>query len=108
LGFGPRRDIAFPMLGDGIFTQEGSPWKHSRELVRPQFVHKQYKNLEVFREAVNDFLDAIPKDSEVIDLQPFFFRFTLDTTTTFLFGESAKALRQPVSANEPPSQLPLI
>lgn len=38
--FGRRRDITFPMLGDGIFTQEGAAWKHSRELLRAPLQHK--------------------------------------------------------------------
>lgn len=86
----------FPFFGDGIFTQEGTAWKHSRELLRPQFVHKQYDNLDVFREAVDNLIDAIPKEG-VVDIQPFFFRLTLDITTAFLFGESVDSLKKPES-----------
>ncbi|KAG9783968.1 cytochrome P450, partial [Aureobasidium melanogenum] len=96
---GLRRDITFPMFGDGIFTQEGAAWKHSRVLLRPQFAHRQYADLAVFREAVANLLDAIPK-SGVVDLQPLFFRLTLDTTTAFLFGESVQSLRAPAKAGE--------
>ncbi|KAL9111302.1 MAG: hypothetical protein Q9227_004179 [Pyrenula ochraceoflavens] len=93
-GFGPRRNMTFPLLGDGIFTQEGSPWKHSRELLRPQFMHKQYENLEVFKESVDDLIGVISADaSRTVDLQPLFFRLTLDVTTSFLFGESTRCLR---------------
>ena len=88
------------MFGDGIFTQEGAAWKHSRELLRPEFAHKQYEKLEVFREAIDDLLDAIPDGGGIVDLQPLFFRLTLDTTTAFLFGESVKSLRAPVSTGE--------
>lgn len=101
---GPRRAITFPMFGDGIFTQEGVAWKHSREILRPQFLHKQYEDLEVFNEAVNDLLDAISdaltKEGGIVDLQPFFFRLTLDTTTSFLFGESIRSLKEPEVAGE--------
>ncbi|EXJ96107.1 hypothetical protein A1O1_01233 [Capronia coronata CBS 617.96] len=97
---GPRRDITLPMFGDGIFTQEGAAWKHSRDLLRPQFVHKQYEDLTVFREAVDDLLDAIPHSEGVVDLQPLFFRLTLDTTTAFLFGESVRSLRAPDKVGE--------
>jgi cytochrome P450 len=89
------------MFGDGIFTQEGSAWKHSRELLRPQFSHKQYENLEVFRQAIDDLLEAISDDTgDVVDLQPLFFRLTLDTTTSFLFGESIRSLKAPQSTGE--------
>ena len=97
---GPRREITFPMFGDGIFTQEGADWKHSRELLRPQFVHKHYEDLTVFQDAVDDLIEAISKSGDIVDLQPLFFRLTLDTTTAFLFGESVRSLRAPDTAGE--------
>jgi len=97
---GARRAITFPMFGDGIFTQEGAPWKHSRELLRPQFVHKQYEDLEVFREPVQDLIDILSTTDGVVDLQPLFFRLTLDVTTAFLFGESVQSLKAPDSTGE--------
>lgn len=96
---GPRRKVMFPFFGDGIFTQEGATWKHSRELLRPQFVHNQYEDLEVFREAVDNLINVMPKEG-IVDLQPFFFRLTLDTTTAFLFGESVDSLSTPESTGE--------
>ncbi|PVH94679.1 cytochrome P450 alkane hydroxylase [Periconia macrospinosa] len=101
-GIGPRRAITFPMFGDGIFTQEGPAWKHSRDLLRPQLQHKQYEDLEVFEEAVDDLIDLLKKESEngIIDLQPLFFRLTLDITTAFLFGESVRSLITPEAAGE--------
>ncbi|EON63596.1 hypothetical protein W97_02824 [Coniosporium apollinis CBS 100218] len=33
IGMGPRRNITFPMFGDGIFTQEGPAWKYSRDML---------------------------------------------------------------------------
>lgn len=97
---GPRRAITLPMFGDGIFTQEGPEWKHSREILRPQLHHKQYESLEVFKEAVDDLIDCVEKAGGIIDLQPLFFRLTLDTTTAFLFGESARSLRTPEAVGE--------
>lgn len=47
------------MFGDGIFTQEGAYWKHSRDMLRPQLQHKQYEDLEVFRGAVDDLIQLI-------------------------------------------------
>jgi len=79
------------MFGDGIFTQEGHAWKHSRELLRPQFIHSQYDNMAVFEEAVKDLFDILPREG-VVDLQPFFAKLTLDTTTAYLFGESVRSL----------------
>lgn len=85
--------VTFPMFGDGIFTQEGDSWKHSRDLLRPQLVYRQYENLDLFEEPMNDLLGALPKNGGVVDLQPLFFRYALDVTTAFLFGESIHSLK---------------
>lgn len=96
---GRRRPITFPMFGDGIFTQEGPAWKRSRELLRPQFQHWQYDDMALFEDAVQDLFTALDREIEkgdgAVDLQPLFYKFTLDTTTAFLFGESVKSLLEP-------------
>lgn len=96
---GPRRKVMFPLFGDGIFTQEGDAWKHSRELLRPQFAHRQYDDLDLFREVVDDLISVLPTRG-VVDLQPLFFRLTLDTTTAFLFGDSVHSLQQSDTSSE--------
>jgi cytochrome P450 len=88
------------MFGDGIFTQEGDAWKHSRELLRPQLVHRQYEDLDLFNEPMDDLLNALPQAGGVVDLQPLFFRLTLDVTTAFLFGESIHSLVSADNAQE--------
>ena len=80
------------MFGDGIFTQEGEAWKRSRVMLRPQLAHRQYEDLKVFDEPMDDLLNSLPQTGGVVDLQPLFFRFTLDVTTAFLFGESIRSL----------------
>ena len=88
------------MFGDGTFTQEGSDWKHSREMLRPQLHHKKYNNLEIFKEAVDNLINCVQNSDGIVDLQPLFFRLTLDTTTAFLFGESTQSLRTPEAVGE--------
>jgi cytochrome P450 len=97
---GPRRVITLPMFGDGIFNQEGAAWKHSRELLRPPLHHKHYENLEVFKQSVEDLISVLGNRQGVIDLQPLFFRLTLDIATEYLFGESSRSLTAPESAGE--------
>lgn len=92
-GYGLRRQIFFPLLGDGIFTQDGPAWRHSRDMLRPQFARQQYQDLDTFREHVDDLIASIKKNSSNVNLQPLFFRFTLDTTSAFLFGQSTYSLR---------------
>ena len=81
-----------PLLGNGIFTQEGAAWKHSRELLRKQFVRAQYQNLDHFGEHVDNLIRRMPRNGD-IDLQPLFFDLTLDTATALLFGRSVYSLR---------------
>lgn len=78
-------------MGSGIFTQEGAEWKHSRELLRPQFMSNRFQNLEQIKRSVQDLIECIPS-SGIVDLQPLFFRLTFDTTTFLLFGRSMSSL----------------
>lgn len=87
-----RPDIFAPLLGNGIFTQEGPAWKHSRELLRKQFARVQSRNLSHFHGHVDNLIACIPS-SGVVDLQPLFFNLTLDTTTALLFGKSVYSLK---------------
>ena len=91
-GLGFRSNALFSFLGEGIFTQDGHRWKHSRELLRRPFVRIQYQNLRGFTEQVNDLISNMKAASGcVVDLQPFFFRFTLATTTALIFGQTVKS-----------------
>lgn len=69
-------------------------------MLRPQFARQQYQNLDILREHVDDLIACILKSRKSIDLQPLFFRFTLDTTSAFLFGESTYSLRATQSADD--------
>lgn len=87
---GQRRDSMWHMLGEGIFTQDGQAWVHSREILRRQFARMQYQNLGVFDDHVQLLMDRLSAHAEkggTVDLQPEFFRFTLATTTALIFGE---------------------
>ncbi|KAI1768371.1 cytochrome P450 monooxygenase [Hypoxylon sp. FL1150] len=98
-GVGFRRTVFFPLLGDGIFLQEGDAWKHSRDILRPHFYYRHYDDLNIYRPHVDSLLEAIASDAtagqaaNVVDLEPLFFRLTLDVTTEFLFGESVLSQR---------------
>lgn len=75
-GFGARPKIFAPLLGNGIFTQEGAAWKHSRELLRKQFIRVQSQNFDHFHEHVDNLIHRLPS-SGVVDLQPLFFGYDL-------------------------------
>ncbi|KAI2630920.1 cytochrome P450 [Hypoxylon sp. NC1633] len=89
-GLGNRRVASFPLLGEGIFSQDGRPWKHSRDLIRRQFVRVQKQTLQVFTPHIDELVSTLNEaagQADVVDLKPFFFEFTLNTTTQLLFGE---------------------
>jgi cytochrome P450 len=91
-GMGDRPEVWFPLIGPGIFTQDGEDWKHSRELLRPLFLSKRFDNFLEVQESAEALLKCIPTDRSLVDFQPLFFRFTLDTTTYLLFGRSIRSL----------------
>ncbi|KAB8226402.1 cytochrome P450 [Aspergillus novoparasiticus] len=93
LGFGLWRNIFFPFPAEGISTQDGDAWKHSRELLRPQLSRQKYRTLKVFRAHVDSLLRQIPTDGTEVDLRPLFFRLTLETTAEFLFGKSISGMK---------------
>ncbi|CAG8975457.1 hypothetical protein HYALB_00004771 [Hymenoscyphus albidus] len=82
------------MIGEGIFTQDGPAWKHSREVLRKQFMRMQYQNLKGFREHLENLIGRMNNaPSGITDLQPMFYRLTLGTTI-------ARILVQPVESFE--------
>ncbi|OBT54283.1 hypothetical protein VE04_05732 [Pseudogymnoascus sp. 24MN13] len=87
-----RRRNFFPLLGNGIFTQDGAGWEHSRTMMRPQFARDQVSDLDLEEQHVQNLMRAIVPNAngwtDTIDLQVLFFRLTLDSATEFLFGES--------------------
>lgn len=87
---GLRSPTFRPLLGSGIFTQDGAAWKHSRQLLRPQFAYNRAQNFEQIKRCVQDLVDALPEDG-IVDLQPLCFKLTFDTTMFLLFGDSVSA-----------------
>lgn len=61
-------------------------------MLRPQFVREQVADLELDEKHVQHLLKAINFNADgwtnTFDVQPLFFRLTIDTATEFLFGES--------------------
>lgn len=52
----------------------------------------QYQDLSAFKEHVDNLVNALSSSSGTIDIQPYFFRYTLDTTTALMFGQSVNSL----------------
>ena len=92
---GSRRIASLPFLGEGIFGQDGPTWKRSRDLIRRQFVRVQRQTLQVFTPHVDELVSTLREAAAgggIVDLKPFFFEYTLNTTTKLLFGEPHSSL----------------
>ena len=82
---GSRRLATSPVLGEGIFSQDGPAWKQSRELIRRQFARVQQQTLQVFVPHVKELTSTLEEavaTGETVDMKPFFFEYTLSTTTS--------------------------
>ena len=84
------------MIGEGIFTQDGAPWKRSREVLRRQFVQMQYQNLQGFSEHLKNLIERLNASSGVTDLQPMFYRLTLDTTEAMILGQPVESFKHEI------------
>ncbi|KAF2147782.1 n-alkane-inducible cytochrome P450 [Myriangium duriaei CBS 260.36] len=84
-----------PLLGEGIFTTDGYHWITSRALIRPSFTRDQVADLTSFENLIQDLFLLLPHDGKtVVDLQDLFFRYTVDSATDFLFGQSVGTLKK--------------
>ncbi|KAJ5968453.1 hypothetical protein N7501_004701 [Penicillium viridicatum] len=89
---GERRGCMGPLLGKGIFINDGAEWSHSRTMLRPQFTREQISDLRLEEHHVQNAMRAIPAAGSngwtEVDIQSIFFHLTLDSATELLFGES--------------------
>ncbi|EMG50086.1 Cytochrome P450 52A9 [Candida maltosa Xu316] len=91
---GKRLDFFKPLLGYGIFTLDGEGWKHSRAMLRPQFAREQVGHVKLIEPHFQSLKKHIIKNKgQFFDIQELFFRFTVDSATEFLFGESVESLK---------------
>lgn len=93
-GIGHRLGSFKPLLGAGIFDTDGEHWASSRALIRPSFNRQQVADLVSFEGLIQDLFTLLPRDGKtVVDLQDLFFRYTIDSATDFLFGQSVGSLK---------------
>lgn len=91
---GGRIKFFKPLLGYGIFTLDGEGWKHSRAMLRPQFAREQVAHVTSLEPHFQLLKKHILKNKGgFFDIQELFFRFTVDSATEFLFGESVNSLK---------------
>lgn len=106
---GPQRKGCFaPLFANGIFSDDGVRWSHSRALVRPAFTRDQITDLDALERHVQNLLRAITTNVNGAgwtgskDLSPLLFRLTLDSSTEFLFGQSVESQLASLQDNNSP------
>ncbi|KAF7915326.1 uncharacterized protein EAE98_011192 [Botrytis deweyae] len=105
-----RREIWSPLLGDAIFTAQGDAWKHSRQLVRPQFSRDRVSDLDLEERHVQALFARHELQSTQdgwtgkVDLAPLFYNLTLDVSTEFLYGKSVHSQEAGNTASPNPIQ----
>lgn len=86
-----RRNTISGLLGNGLFSTDGSEWSRFRSLIRPQFARDQLLEAQAEESHLQHLLGVMEYDSEgqwtgEVDLTVLFQRFTLDTSIELLFG----------------------
>ncbi|PPQ95842.1 hypothetical protein CVT26_015972 [Gymnopilus dilepis] len=83
------------LLGSGVFNSDGEMWKFHRSITRQFFTRERISDFEIYhRNCERSFAAAKKRLAEgyPIDFQDLTARFTLDSTTAFLFGSSVDSL----------------
>lgn len=81
------------MIGDGLFAQDGTAWKRSREVLRRRFMRIQYQNLKGFREHLEMLTERLKTSYGIKDLHPVFYRLTLDITIAMILGQPVESFK---------------
>jgi len=94
---GPARSANFSeLIGNGIFTADGHKWAHFRAQLKPTFARDHVSDLETADRHLQILFKALPEENadgwvEGVDIKPLIYRFTMDTSTEFLFGHSVNS-----------------
>ncbi|EGV63883.1 hypothetical protein PSN45_004039 [Yamadazyma tenuis] len=92
-----------PLLGEGVFTLDGHGWKQSRAMLRPNFSREKVAHTQSLEFHVQNLSKHIRKhNGQPFDIQEYFFRYTVDTSTEFLFGHSLYGLMDETIGETPP------
>jgi cytochrome P450 len=91
---GVRVSVMSDLLGLGIFTLDGQAWSYTRALLRSSLTKAKMDSLShILEHHVRSLLQHIRRDGTEVDLQPLFFKATMDVASEFLLGQSTDMLR---------------
>ena len=92
-----NRNNAFtPVFGEGIFTQDGAAWKHSREMIKPLFTRSEISDLRPLPTYTDRLIGLLPRDGRTTNVQPLLHEFVPHFSVSLI--ETCELLtRTPVS-----------
>ncbi|CAA7269186.1 unnamed protein product [Cyclocybe aegerita] len=98
---GPRFLLqANSLLGSGVFNADGELWKFHRSMTRPFFTRERISDFEIYDRNCDISLRQARtrlKEGYPVEFQDLVSRFTLDSATEFLFGQSVGSLSAGIS-----------
>ncbi|EIW84585.1 cytochrome P450 [Coniophora puteana RWD-64-598 SS2] len=83
------------VLGTGVFNSDGDMWKFHRSMTRPFFTHNRISHFDIFDRHAEHAMSQMKlrlRAGYAVDFQDWISRFTLDSATEFLFGNSVDSL----------------
>ncbi|KAG9014722.1 hypothetical protein FRB94_010569 [Tulasnella sp. JGI-2019a] len=90
-------DLMHSFLGDGVFNSDGAMWKFHRSMTRPFFAKDKIVHFDIFAHHGDAAIRKIrERASGPTDFQDIAARFTMDSATSFLFGESVNSMAAPL------------
>ncbi|KAJ7231567.1 cytochrome P450 [Mycena rebaudengoi] len=84
-----------PLLGTGVFAADGDMWKFHRQMTRPFFHRERISDFDLFdhhaENAIAQFKARL-REGYAADFQDMVARFTMDSASSFLFGQNVRSL----------------
>ena len=84
-----RHGCVKPLLGNGIFTQDGKDWEASRKLLAPMIQRPTLPDLNLFERGFQQLQGLMIEQGFVIDIKERLLDLSLRMITDFLLGTSA-------------------
>ncbi|EMD37347.1 hypothetical protein CERSUDRAFT_153962 [Gelatoporia subvermispora B] len=85
------------VLGSGVFNSDGDMWRLHRGMTRPFFSREKVNDFELFDKYADKALQKLKerlRAGHAVDFQDLILRFTLDSASDFLFGDTVKSLQR--------------
>lgn len=101
---GVRVSVLSELLGRGVFTLDGRAWYYTRALLRPTLTKSKMDLFpDILERHVQSLLGNIRAGGSTQDLQPLFFKVTMDVASDFLLGHSTNMLAAATDGSPTPT-----